>query len=103
MWAATVMVITAGGTLKWAASPRKAKVSILVSTAAGVALSAGVIAITDSWGLYWRWWRWAGVGRILAFLDRVGGLHCNSTFASCRANQIALHLKIAFLSPASTP
>lgn len=103
MRAAAVMVITAGGTLERAASPWKAIVCVLIDTAASVALRAGVIAITDSWGLYRRWWRGARVGGILAFLDRVRGLHCYTTFAGGSACQIALHPDIPFLSPAWTP
>ena len=103
LWAARIIVIAAGGRLKWTASPCKARSSILIKTAAGIALRTGVIVVTDSWGHYWRRWRWAWVGRILTFLDRVGGLHCYSTFASCFANQIALHPNITCLSPACTP
>lgn len=46
-WAATVMVITAGGTFKWTASPSKAIVSNLVNAAARVALRAGVVLVTN--------------------------------------------------------
>lgn len=103
MRAAAVMVITAGGRLERAASPCKAVAFILIDTAASVALRTVEIVITDSWGLYRRWRRGAGVGGVLAFLDRVRGLHCNTTFAGSSAIQIALHPDIPFLSPASTP
>lgn len=103
MRAAAVMVITAGGRLERAASPCKAIVCILIDTAASVALRTVVVVITDSWGLYRRWRRGAGVGGVLAFLDRVRGLHCNTTFAGGSAIQIALHPDIPCLSPASTP
>lgn len=53
MWAAAVMVITAGCSLKWTASPCKAIVAILKDAAASVALRAGIIIVTHSWGLYW--------------------------------------------------
>lgn len=103
MRAATVMVITAGGTVKWAASPCQTIVCIFINTAAGVALRTGEIAVTDGWWLYWRWWRWTRVGGIFSFLDRVRGQHCNTTFATRCANQIAHHLDIACLSPVCTP
>lgn len=103
MWAAAIVVITAGGSLKRAASPCKARVTILKDTAASVALRARVIIVTHSRRLCWRWRRRSGVGRILAFLYGIWGLHGNSTLARESASHITLHPNIASLSPATAP
>lgn len=70
--AAAVMVITAGCRLKWAASPSKAVITILVDAAASVSIWARVVIIADSRGLHRRrGWGRAGPRRILAFLGGV--------------------------------
>jgi hypothetical protein len=102
MWAAAIMVITAGGTLEWAASPCKAILSILKDAAASTAIRAGKVIITHGRRFYWRWRRWTRIGGILAFLDRVRGFYCNSTF-SCWTCNVSLHSDIAALSPALAP
>ena len=59
--AATFIVLTAGGSLKGAASPCKAVRSPLKKTAASVALRAGVVVITNHGRLDRRWRRRARV------------------------------------------
>ena len=81
MGAAAVIVFTATGSLEWAASPIKAVAIVLVDTAAGIALRTGVITITNSRRLYWRWRRGTRIGGILTLFYRIRGFHCNSTFA----------------------
>lgn len=103
MWAAAIVVITAGGSLKRTTSPFKAIISELKSTAAGVAFWTGIVIITNLWRLYWRWRRWTWVGGIVSCLDWVRSLHRNSTYSCSCTQQITLHPDIAFLSPASTP
>lgn len=103
MRTATIVVFTAGGCLERAASPGKAVVCILIDAAAGGALGTRVVTVADGWGLHWRWWRRAGIGRILATFDRVRGLHHYTTFASGGTNHITCHSDVALLSPAITP
>lgn len=102
MRAAAWVVITAGGTLKRTASPRKAIPSKLIYAAASGACRTVVVTITNNGWLHrWRW-RWSGIWGILAFLDRIGGLHCNPTLAST-CGHITFHSDIPLLSPASSP
>lgn len=103
MRAATIVIITAGGCLERAASPGKAVVCILIDAAAGVALGTRVVTVTDSRGFHRRWWRRARIGRILASLDGVRGLHGYTTFASGGTSHITCHSDVAFLSPATAP
>lgn len=103
MGAATVIVLAASGSLKWATSPGKAIPSPVIDAAAGIAFSTGIVVVTDCWRLHWRGRRWAGIWGVLAFLERIGGLHRNSTFATSRAGQITLQPDIAVLTPAWTP
>lgn len=97
------MVVTAGGTLKRAATPWKAVISPLEKTAAGVALWTGEVIVTNCRRLNRRRRRGTRVGRVLAFLDGIRGLHCDSTYASGSAFKITLHPDIAFLTPTGTP
>ncbi|WP_216075536.1 hypothetical protein, partial [Acinetobacter indicus] len=55
--AATGMVLTAGGTLEWAASPCEAIVGELIDTAAGAAFRTRIVIVANSGRLYWRWTR----------------------------------------------
>ena len=84
MRAAAVAIFAASGSLEWAASPSKAVVLILIDTAAGVALGAGEVVVTNLGRFYRRWRRWTRVRGILSYLDWVRRLHCNSTFPGCR-------------------
>lgn len=103
MGAAAVMVSTAGGRFKRAASPRKAVVVVLKQAAACGALRAGIVSITDNIRLIRGGRGRAWVGRILASLDWIRGLHGNATLASVGAVQIPLDLHISILSPAFAP
>lgn len=51
--AATIVIVTTGGTLERTASPGKAILSILIDTAACRALLAAVVIITNSGWLHW--------------------------------------------------
>lgn len=64
VWAATVVVFTASGSFKWAASPREARPTELKDTAASGADSALRIFITLCRWLDRRWRRWSGFRRI---------------------------------------
>lgn len=55
MGAATIVVLTTGGALKWAAPPCKTVVVVFVDTATGGALRASVVIITNSFWAYRRW------------------------------------------------
>lgn len=102
MWAAAIMVFTAGSTLKWAASPLKAEVAILKEAATSIAVRTAVVIVADSGRRYWRWRRGARVGGILAFLDGVRSFHRNSTYP-CRAINTSRHPEISIFSPAFPP
>ena len=102
MRAAAVVVIAAGSSLERAASPCKAILSIIKDAATSAAIRAGKVIITHRWRFHWRWRRWTGIGGVLAFLDRVRGFDCNSTFSSWAGN-VSLHSDIAALPPALAP
>lgn len=103
MWAAAVVVITAGSRFQGAASPAKAKFAILVHAAASASLWARVVVITHGGGFYGGWRRGAGIRRVLAGLDRVRGFHCNTTLPCGGVSYIAFEPDVALFSPTRAP
>lgn len=103
MGTATIVIITASSTFKWATAPREAIFSILIDTTTGCAYGARIVTVTNSWWANGRWRRGARIWRILAFLDRVRCFHCNPAFSCSGVGHVTLHLNIAFLSPAWSP
>lgn len=71
MWAAAVVVITAGSRLERAASPAEAEVVKLVHAAAGASLRTCVVIITHRGRFHWSWRRWARIRRVRTGLDGV--------------------------------
>lgn len=78
MGAATVMVFTASGTFKGAATPLEAVTIEIIDTATGIAFRAFVVVIADGGWLDRRRRRRTRVRRIVACLGRVRGFYSNS-------------------------
>lgn len=102
MGAAAVMVITAGGAFKWAASPFKTQVWELEDTAASFSGGTGVIFITYRWRFHRTWRSWAWIWWVWSGFSGVGRLHRNPTETGW-GSDIALHLDVATFTPAPTP
>lgn len=102
MWAATIVIFTAGSAFKRAASPVIAATTEFKDTTAGGGLGAFIVIITDWRWPNWTWRRGAWIWRILAIFNRVRRLYCNSTKAYSLWH-IPLHPYVAVLSPAWSP
>lgn len=102
MGAAAVMVITAGGAFKWAASPFKAQIWEFEDTAASFSGGTGVIFITYRWGFHRTWRSWAWIWGVWSAFSGVGRLHCNSTETGWGID-ITLHPDVATFAPVRTP
>lgn len=103
--AAAATVFAAGGALEGAAPPGEAVTVELEDAATGVAGRACIVGATDGWRGRRRAWmrRSRGrLGRVAAFLDRVGGLYGNAAQTRFRLH-IPLHPEVPFLTPGRAP
>lgn len=101
MGAAAVVVDAASCCFKRTTTPGKTTTAILVDTAASWALRAGIIIITNFWGLRRGRGR-ARIGWVWPRLYGVWCLNCNTTFAGSILN-ISFHPYEAQLSPVCAP
>lgn len=109
MWATTIVIIATRGTFQRTTTPCKARATVVKDTAAGGALRASVVLITDIFRCDRGWWCWtrgrwcrAKVRWVQTVLYWVRSFHCNSTF-TCLLFYISFHSYVPLFSPFCTP